>query len=144
MSTDFGRVTPVVKTGNDDDFLPDFEEKEIEHLNRLESTIQVHKKPDNMLKHDEEVAGILYKYDLPVQNMPITFKSSLMLKDEEVPPTATESLFEALQLDKDTAYESFVIKLNQTYNNEIDMYGDIKKAGESSLKVWIHFNSSRY
>ena len=75
ISTDFGRVTPVVKTGADDDFLPDFEEKEMEHLNRLESTIQVHKKPDNMLRHDEEVAGILYKYDLPVQNMPISFKS---------------------------------------------------------------------
>jgi hypothetical protein len=65
-----------------------------------------------MLKHDEEVAGIIYKYDLPVQNMPIAFKTQLILREEEIPPTATESLFEQLQLDKDTAYESFVIKIN--------------------------------
>lgn len=54
---------------------------------------------------------------------------------EEVENTALENLYETLEIDKDTAYESFIIKLNQNYNNEIDMYGDIKKAGESSLKV---------
>jgi len=64
-----------------------------------------------MLKHGEEVGGILYKYDLPIENLPITFRSQLIVK-EEVPLTATESLFEALELDKDTAYESFIIKLN--------------------------------
>ena len=42
---------------------------------------------------------------------------------------------ERLEVDKDTAYESFIIKLNQEFNNEVDMYGDIKKAGECSLKV---------
>lgn len=42
-----------------------------------------------------------------------------------------EKLFEALDCDKNTAYESFIIKVNQTFNNEIDMYGDIKKAGDS-------------
>jgi len=51
MSTDFSRVSPVIKTGNNDDFLPEFEEKEIEHLIKLDSTLQVHNKPDNMLKH---------------------------------------------------------------------------------------------
>lgn len=30
--------------------------------------------------------------------------------------------------------------MNQTYNNEIDMYGDIRKAGETSLKVRIAIN----
>lgn len=64
----------------------------------------------------------------------MVLKSSLIVR-EEIPLTATENLFEALDLDKDTAYESFIIKMNQTYNNEIDMYGDIKKAGESNLKV---------
>jgi hypothetical protein len=39
INSDFGRVTPVVKTGNEDDFLPDFEDKEIEHLTRLDSTL---------------------------------------------------------------------------------------------------------
>ena len=35
-----------------------------------------------------------------------------------------------LDADKDTAYESFIIKLNQEYNHEVDMYGDIRKAGD--------------
>lgn len=96
-----------------------------------------------MLKHGEEVGGILYKYDLPIENLPITFRSQLIVK-EDVPLTATESLFETLQLDKDTAYESFIIKLNQTYNNEIDMYGDIKKAGETNLKVNTTFILEKY
>lgn len=55
---------------------------------------------------------------------------------EEVENTPTENLYEALEIDKDTAYESFIIKLNQNYNNEVDMYGDIKKAGDSNLKVF--------
>jgi hypothetical protein len=40
-----------------------------------------------------------------------------------------------LEVDKDTAFESFVIKLQQKFNNEVDMYGDIREAGSSQLKV---------
>ena len=40
-----------------------------------------------------------------------------------------------LDADKDTAYESFVIKFNQEYNHEVDMYGDVKEAGDSQLAV---------
>jgi hypothetical protein len=37
-----------------------------------------------MLKHEEEFGGVLYKYDLPVVNAPIIFKSmQLALRDEE-------------------------------------------------------------
>lgn len=102
----------------------------------MESTIVVAKKPDDMLKHNEEHGGTLYKYDLPVENKPIEFKSQLIVQ-EEVPNTPVENLFEQLECDKDTAYESFVIKMSQTFNNEIDMYGDIRKAGETSLKVYL-------
>ena len=42
---------------------------------------------------------------------------------------------DALECDKDTAYQSFIIKLQQNYNNEVDMYGDIKEAGDCSLRV---------
>ena len=87
-----------------------------------------------MLKHNEEYQGILYKYDLPIENKAIEFKSQLIVQ-EEIPNTSVENLYETLEIDKDTAYESFIIKLNQTYNNEIDMYGDIRKAGETNLKV---------
>jgi hypothetical protein len=87
-----------------------------------------------MLKHDEEFNGILYKYDLPIENRPLEFRSQLVLK-EEVANTPLQNLFDTLECDLHTAYESFVIKVNQTFNNEVDMYGDLKQAGESNLKV---------
>jgi len=40
-----------------------------------------------------------------------------------------------LECDKDTAYESFIIKMQQNFNNEVDMYGDIRQAGDCQLKV---------
>ena len=52
--------------------------------------------------------------------------------------TPAMNLFEQLEVDLDTAFESFVIKHHQMYNNEIDMYGDIKQAGDSQLKVSLH------
>lgn len=40
-----------------------------------------------------------------------------------------------MDCDKDTAYESFMIKFNQEYNHEVDMYGDVLPAGSSELAV---------
>ena len=79
----------------DDEFLPDLEKREIDHQKKLESSLTVDKKPDDMLKHMQEYGGVLYKYDLPVENKPIIFRSSLIVK-EEVPMTATENLLENL------------------------------------------------
>lgn len=45
--------------------------------------------------------------------------------------TPNESLFSELECDKDTAFESFIIKMQQHFNNEVDMYGDIRQAGNS-------------
>ena len=59
----------------DDDFLPEFEEKELAHQQKLDSSIVVTKRPDDMLKHNEEYGGIIYKYDLPVENRPIELRS---------------------------------------------------------------------
>jgi len=39
--------------------------------------------------------------------------------------TQVQELFDILDADKDTAYESFIIKFNQEYNHEVDMYGDV-------------------
>ena len=80
---------------------------------------------------------MLYKYDLPVENQAIVFKSkqALALMEKKPELTSTQSLFKELDCDKDTAFESFVIKHQQTFNNEVDMYGDIQKAGDSQLKV---------
>lgn len=95
----------------DDEFLPDIEELELNQQVKLDSSITVHKKPDDMLKHQEEFGGILYKYDLPVENRPAVFKSLQIIPVEEE-PTALLNLYEKLEIDKDTSYESFVIKMN--------------------------------
>lgn len=115
-----------------DDFLPDREAKEIEHQMRQEAQISLSRRPDDMLRHNADFSGILYKYDLPVENLPIVFRSNanLIAAEEAAEPTPTEALFEELECDKDTAFESFVIKMQQNYNNEVDMYGDIKAAGD--------------
>ena len=83
----------------------------------------------------------MYKYDLPMENEPITFKSqsSLAIADKIIETTAVENLYDMLEIDKDTAFESFIIKHNQLFNNEVDMYGDIQKAGDAKLKVSILF-----
>lgn len=79
---------------------------------------------------------MIYKYDLPILNMPIKFHNKLATIDENKElVTETMNLFEALECDKDTAYESFIIKFNQEFNHEVDMYGDIRPAGEVSLRV---------
>jgi hypothetical protein len=89
------------------------------------------------LRHNTEVGGVIYKYDLPTDNTPIAFKNvaSLITANEEEMTTATQALMMELDCDKDTAFESFIIKHHQTFNNEVDMYGDIQRAGDSSLKV---------
>lgn len=72
------RSSPMVGGGSflqDDEFLPEIEKAEFEHQRKLESSISVKKKPDDMLRHGEEYSGILYKYDLPIVNQPIVFKS---------------------------------------------------------------------
>lgn len=60
---------------NDDEFLPEKEQAEIEHQTTQESTISLDMRATDMLKHNEDVGGTIFKYDLPVVNASITFKS---------------------------------------------------------------------
>ena len=95
----------------------------------------IDRKEEFELTHGEE-AGMIYKYDLPVINMAIQFNNKLMRIDEkDAEPTQVQKLFEVLDCTKETAYESFMIKFGQEYNHEVDMYGDIQKAGEVDLRV---------
>ena len=122
---------------NDDEFLPDREDLEIQLREQMDASITIASKSDDRLRHNEDVGGMIYKYDLPVENLPITFKNAAALiaaKAEEI-NTPSMNLMEELDCDKDTAFESFIIKHHSTFNNEVDMYGDIQKAGDSSLKV---------
>ena len=122
-----------------EDFLPDQEAKYASEKLKQESSIKINVRAEEMLKHNEESGGILFKYDLPTVNTPITFRNQNQLAEFEEQQAAkltpTEELLNELEVDKDTAFESFVIKMQQKFNNEVDMYGDIREAGSSQLKV---------
>ena len=107
MASEFGQGTI-----DDDEFLPDKEQAEIDHQTQSESTISLDVRAADMLKHNEDVGGTVFKYDLPVVNASIVFKSqqALAVKDEVVPLTSTENLFDKLECDKDTAFEGFIVK----------------------------------
>ena len=114
------------------------EEKEIQNRIKDESSLTISLADEDEIRQTSELGGKMYKYDLPMENEPILFKSqsSLMTADEKaLENTVTENLYEMLEIDKDTAYESFIIKHNQLFNHEVDMYGDLQKAGDSKLKV---------
>jgi len=101
-----------------------------------DSTLRMDNRYTSDMVHHKEVEGVLYKYDLSVENKPLQFKNQLMIIDDEVDmQTPMLNLFDELEIDKESSYEQYVIKVNQTYNNEVDMYGDIKKAGTASLQV---------
>ncbi len=138
MSEEFGQGAIA-----DDEFLPDKEALELRLKEEMDATMTISTKSDDQLRHNTEVGGVIYKYDLPTDNTPIAFKSvaSLVTANEEEMSTATQALMEELDCDKDTAFESFIIKHHQTFNNEVDMYGDIQRAGDSQLKVSQSCNS---
>ena len=98
----------------DDEFLPEREDLELKILSEMDSSLTISTKKDDQLRHNTEVGGTIYKYDLPVENVPISFKSTsaLTVQDEAVEQTSTQALFQELECDKDTAFESFIIKMN--------------------------------
>jgi hypothetical protein len=96
--------------------------------------------------HNKTHEGKEYKYGLPAKNE-ISF-NELMIKPEEetIPKTSTENLFELLELDKLSSYESLLLKFKETFNHgnntsfinilEADMYGNVVKAGSTNHKVF--------
>jgi hypothetical protein len=67
--------------------------------------------------HNEEKNGKLHKYGLPLKNeLPFT---ELIPQEEadELPKTSTESLFDLLELDKDSSYESLILKFQGEFNH---------------------------
>jgi len=73
MSDQFGQG-PV-----DEEFLPDREELEMQLMTEMESTVTLSTKNDKQLREKVEIAGTIFKYDLPVENVPIVFKNELAL-----------------------------------------------------------------
>jgi hypothetical protein len=74
--------------------LPEQEKLIAEFELKRETTITLSQRPDEMLRHNTDFNGILYKYDLPITNQPITFRnqSDLVNVEEENKLTLTESL----------------------------------------------------
>jgi len=69
------------------------------------------------IKHNVVENDKKYKYGLLAKNeMP--FKEMVVFNQEEsIPKTATENLFEILGMDKDSSYESMVLKFRNEFQN---------------------------
>lgn len=67
---------------NDDEFLPDKEQAEIDAQTKEESTISLDIGGTDALR-EKDVGGTVFKYDLPVENTAITFKSQQALALKE-------------------------------------------------------------
>ena len=71
-----------------------------------------------------------FKYDLPVVNQPCEFENmTALIELDESDRTPVMNLYDELELDKESSFEQYVLKVNAAYNHEIDMYGDIQVAG---------------
>jgi len=91
---------------------PEFAKEYSQFAMKLDSIKKFKHKSESELMHGEE-GGMIYKYDLPVINSPISFFNKLIKIDEEKAAlTEVQKLFEILDCDKDTAYESFMIKFS--------------------------------
>ena len=56
---------------------------------------------------------MLYKYDLPVENVPAKFKNQLMeIEEDKIKETPLLALYDRLDIDLETSYEAFVLKVN--------------------------------
>jgi len=67
--------------------------------------------------HNQERNGKIFKYGLPAKNeLPFT---ELITVEEKVdlPSTSTENIFSLLSLDKDSSFESLVIKFQSEFNH---------------------------
>jgi hypothetical protein len=68
--------------------------------------------PHNKLINNKE-----YKYGLPSKNE-IPFSQLVPLEeDPKLPNTATENLFDLLNMDKESSYESLLLKFKDEYNH---------------------------
>ena len=74
---------------------------------------------------------MIYKYDLPLENRPIEFRKDQLTVVEESKATPLMRLLEQLSIDKDSSFESYALKVGMHFNNEVDMYGDVRKAGDT-------------
>lgn len=88
-------------------------EQQAEYQNKLEATQIISRDMNQQMKHNIDIQGMLYKYDLPVQNKELEFdhlKALMNLEAQESTPNV--NLWETLELDKTSSFEQYVIKVN--------------------------------
>jgi hypothetical protein len=105
---------------NEDSSMPLVENEEYRELYRNFSLIvseDLMKSLDD-IKHNQKDNDVEYKYGLPSKNNTI-FTALIPKEEEEYPKTSTENLFSRLQLDKDSSYESLLLKFQIEFNHGI-------------------------
>jgi hypothetical protein len=71
------------------------------------------------IPHNQSIGEKEYKYGLTIKNE-LPFSQLVLLPQEPVlPNTANENLFDLLNLDKESSYESLVLKYKEEFNNGI-------------------------
>jgi hypothetical protein len=95
------------------------------------------------IPHNKLINSKEYKYGLPSKNETPFSELVPVAEEPKFPNTSTENLFELLSLDKESSYESMLLKFKEEYSHgnsiiktELDMYGNIVKAGETKHEVF--------
>jgi hypothetical protein len=120
---------------------PFVEKEEYRELYKNFSLIMTkeHMKEFDDIKHNENYKEKEYKYGLPSKNE-LQFTELISLDKEQVkssvPKTDTETLYDILDMDKDSAFESLILKHQEEFNHELDMYGNVQKAGETQHSIF--------
>ena len=106
---------------NEDSSIPLVENEEYRELYRNFSLIvseDLMKSLDD-IKHNQKDNDVEYKYGLPSKNNALFTALIPKEEEDEYPKTSTENLFSRLQLDKDSSYESLLLKLQIEFNHGI-------------------------
>ena len=76
---------------NDSEFLPEKEDLELKMRTEMDASLTIAKKSDDKLRHQTEEGGVIFKYDLPIENKPISFRNAkaLALAEEQEMETPT-------------------------------------------------------
>lgn len=74
------------------------------------------------IKHNQKENDIEYRYGLPVKNNTPFTALVPKTEEEELPKTGTENIFSLLDLDKDSSYESLLLKFQMEFNHGIFLF----------------------
>jgi hypothetical protein len=71
------------------------------------------------IPHNKLINSKEYKYGLPIKNETPFSELVPLAEEPKFPNTSTENLFDLLSLDKESSYESMILKFKEEYNHGI-------------------------